>query len=152
MRKNQYLDIMKNLNQAETRNGLRALFDRNYNYTELLTWTHERLSYTNEPIERYKDPFKIIEYGKGRCQEFSILYVALCLTHGYQTRLIVDIYGDHVWAETKLENNWVHVDPTESRINDPYMYERDWHKDLKLVLAFEDGKVKDVTINYRTRK
>jgi hypothetical protein len=48
-----------------------------------------------------------------------------------------------------LQGRWVHVDPTERRIDDPYMYERDWKKNLTLVYAFEDGKVEDVTINYK---
>lgn len=150
--KKQYLEIMENLNRSETKSGLKALFDRDYNYSELLAWEHERLFYTSERIERYKDPFQILGYGKGRCEEFAILYIALCLAHGYQSRLIVDVYGDHDWAEVYLEGRWVHVDPAERRIGDPYMYERDWKKDLKLVYAFEDGKVEDVTINYKLRK
>jgi len=101
--KSKFRGVMKNLNQTETKNGLRALFNKDYNYTELLEWEHERLVYTNEDFERYSDPFRIIEYGKGRCEEFSILYVALCLAHGYQSRLVVDMYGDHVWAEIKLQ-------------------------------------------------
>jgi hypothetical protein len=30
------------------------------------------------------------------------------------------------------------------------MYEKDWHKDVKLVLAFEDGQFEDVTTTYKT--
>lgn len=150
--KKQYFEIMNNLNSIETKSGLRALFNRDYNYSELLIWEHERLIYTNERIERHQDPFQIIEYGKGRCEEFAILYVGLCIAHGYQSRLVVDVYGDHVWAEVYLHGRWVHVDPTEKIIDDPYMYERDWKKDVILVYAFEYGKVEDVTINYKLRK
>ena len=147
--KKQYLEIMNNINQTKTKNNLRSLFDRDYNYTELLDWQHEKLVYTEEKIERYKDPFKILDYGKGKCQEFSILYAALCLAHGYQSRLVVDIYGDHIWTEIKLQNQYIHIDPTERKINDPYMYQRDWNKELKLVYAFKEDNYDDVTLNYK---
>jgi len=142
-----YSEIIANLNQANTKNGLRELFDRNMNYTELLNWEKEHLVYDSGNINRNEDPFKILEYGKGRCGEFAILYVALCLAHGYQTRLVVDVFGDHVWAEVLDRNTWVHVD-TEGRINEPYMYERDWNKTIRLVYAFEENKVIDVTWKY----
>jgi len=147
--KEQYLEVMKNLNQIETKSKLRYLLGREYNYSELLDWEHQRLNYTNESINRYEDPIEILNYGKGRCQEFSILYVALCLANGYQSRFVIDIYGDHTWAEIRLHDAWTHIDPTERRINDPYMYERDWHKDIVLILAFEDDLCQDVTANYR---
>ena len=139
---------MENLNRTETKNGLRDLFDRDYNYTELLAWEHERLVFV-ERRKVHEDPFEILEYGKGRCGEFSILYVSLCLAHGYQARLVVDMFGDHAWAEVKLQGNWTHVDPSSIKINDPCMYERDWDKDLKLVYAFEDRRFEDVTANYK---
>ena len=88
-------------------------------------------------------------YGKGKCGEFSILYVALCLAHDYQARLVVDMLGDHAWAEVKVQGFWTHIDPTERKIDDPYMYERDWHKGLSLVYAFEDNQFEDVTSNYK---
>ena len=148
-RRNHYLKVMEDLNRTETKNELRDLFDRDYNYTELLPWEHERLVFTWDPIKRHDDPFQILEYRKGRCKEFAILYVALVLAHGYQSRLVVDMFGDHAWAEVKLQGNWTHVDPSSRRINDPYMYERDWEKDLNLVYAFEDGRFEDVTSNYK---
>jgi hypothetical protein len=45
----------------------------------------------------------------------------------------------------------MHVDPSEKRINDPEMYERDWKKDLKEVYAFEDGRQQDVTQKYKIK-
>jgi len=145
---NQCLEVMKNLNKTETKSRLRALFDRDCNFTELLVWEHERLIYVEER-EVHEDPFEILEYGKGK---FSILYVALCLAHGYQARLVVDMFGDHVWTEVKLQGEWIHVDPYERKINEPYMYQRDWHKELRLVYAFEDGRFEDVTLKYKMEK
>lgn len=100
----------------------------------------------------HEDPLEILEYGKGRCGEFSILYVSLCLAHGYSARLVVAMYGDHAWAEVMLQGNWTHIDPTERTVNDPFMYERDWGKDLKLVYAFEDNQIEDVTSKYKWKK
>jgi len=145
-----YSEIMVNLNQADTKNSLRELFDKNMNYTELLNWEKERLTYDAGNIARNEDPLKILEYGKGRCGEFTILYVALCLAHGYQTRIVVDVFGDHVWAEVLDGDIWVHVD-TEGRINEPYMYELDWNKKIKLVYAFEENKIVDVTWKYNVK-
>lgn|GEM_PF-1320660 len=147
--KSEYLKIMENINQTETKDRLRSFFDRNYNYTELLTWVHGKLNFSWEEIERHQDPFEILDYGKGRCGEFSILYVSACLAHGYCIRLVADIFDDHTWAEIRLSGNWVHVDPSERKVNDPYMYERDWGKNLKVVYAFEDGSFGDVTSNYK---
>ena len=120
-----------------------------YSYLELLAWEHSQLNYTKENIPRHDNPLEILAFGKGRCGEFSILYNALCLACGYRARLAVDIYGDHVWTEVFLNGSWVHVDPTEKIVNDPLMYQRDWHKEVKLVCAFEGGLVLDVTENYR---
>lgn len=36
IRRNNYLQVMKNLNQTETKDRVRELFDRDYNYSELL--------------------------------------------------------------------------------------------------------------------
>ena len=72
------------------------------------------------------------------------------MANGYRTRIILDM-SDHVWSEIwdRGTNRWVHVDPSESRIDDPLMYERDWKKTLTCVYAFENGKMEDVTKNYK---
>jgi transglutaminase-like putative cysteine protease len=129
---------------------LRALFDRKYTLAELLDWVHEKVKWDNGEIERHNDPLEILAYGKGRCGEFSILFTALCLAHGYRARLILDM-SDHVWTEVwdQAKNVWAHVDPSERRIDDPLMYERDWKKNLFKIYAFENGKVENVTKTYK---
>lgn len=158
---NHYLNIMKDVNSTETKTEVLTWFEQSYNFTELYDWVHEKLVFVpfNETFERNTDPAKILESGKGRCEEFSILYVAGCLAHGYQSRIIVAVdvgnpirfKGQHVWAEVKLDG-WVHVDPSEREWNTPYMYkEWRWGKDIGSsvrVYAFEDGKYEDVTSNY----
>jgi len=143
-------NVAQSLTNETMQEELRAQLDSTeYSYLELLDWEHSRLNYTEENIPRHDNPLEILAFGKGRCGEFSILYNALCLACGYRARLVVDIYGDHVWTEVFLNGSWVHVDPTEKIVNDPLMYQRDWHKEVKLVCAFEDSLVLDVTENYR---
>jgi hypothetical protein len=129
---------------------LSALFERRYTWVELLGWVHERLKWDNGEMERHNDPLEILAYGKGRCGEFGILFTAVCLAQGYRSRIILDM-SDHVWSEIwdSRTNRWVHVDPSERIIDDPLMYGRDWKKTLVNVYAFENGKMEDVTKNYK---
>ena len=129
---------------------LRAFFDRKCTLAELLDWVHEKVKWDNGQIDRHNDPLGILAYGRGRCGEFSILFTALCVAHGYRARLVLDL-TDHVWTEVwdEAKNRWVHVDPSERRIDDPLMYERDWKKSLSGVYAFENGKMEDVTKSYK---
>jgi hypothetical protein len=129
---------------------LRRLFERRYSLRELLDWLHAMLKFTQEDIVRHNHPREIIAYGKGRCGEFSILFTALCLAHNYRARVVLDL-SDHVWSEVRddKQKRWVHVDPTEKRIDDPKMYEREWKKNLKEVYAFENGNIENVTENYQ---
>jgi len=147
-----YRRISIQIANPSTLSQLRSLFERRYSLKELLDWAHARLNWSEENIVRYREPLKILAYGKGRCGEFSILFTALCLAHNYRARLILDM-SDHVWTEVwdDKQKRWVHVDPSERRIDDPKMYERDWKKSLKEVYAFENGHVENVTANYKMR-
>lgn len=131
---------------------LRNLFERKYSLPELLEWLHSKVKWSKGNIRRHNDPIEILEYGKGKCGEFGILFTALCLAHDYRARLILDM-SDHVWTEVwnEKERRWVHVDPSEKRIDDPKMYERDWKKNLKEVYAFEYGSMENVTQRYKLR-
>jgi len=140
------------ITNPSTLSQLRSLFERRYSLKELLDWVHARLKWSKENIVRHRDPLETLAYGKGRCGEFSILFTALCLAHNYRARLILDM-SDHVWTEVwdDKQKRWLHVDPSEKRIDDPKMYERDWKKNLKEVYAFENGRVENVTANYKMR-
>jgi len=120
---------------------------------ELLDWVHRRVEWSRDDIARHSNPTEIIAYGKGRCREFSILFTALCIAHGYRARLILDM-SDHVWTEVwdGGQERWIHVDPSEKKIDDPKMYERDWKKSLKEVYAFENGEIENVTRKYKIMK
>lgn len=160
---NHFLEIMEQLNSTESRADVMSWFDAKFNFTELYDWVHEKLEFVpfNETFERHTDPYEILDSGKGRCEEFSILYVAACSAHDYQSRLVVSIDisnpiilgGLHVWAEVELNTSWVHVDPSGKIWNEPYMYEDwDWGKDVGStvkIYAFEEGKCEDVTLDYK---
>jgi peptide-N4-(N-acetyl-beta-glucosaminyl)asparagine amidase len=120
---------------------------------EILNWLHENVKFDNGNIVRHNDPREILAYGKGRCGEFSILFTSLCLAHNYRARLVLDM-SDHVWTEIwdSKQEKWIHVDPSEKRIDDPFMYERDWKKNLQEVYAFENGNVQDETERYRMKE
>lgn len=141
------------LSEKQLISKLSDLFERKYTLTELLDWLHERVKFTKGDIVRHNDPLEILAYGKGRCGEFSILFTSLCLAHGYRARLILDM-SDHVWTEVwdEKERRWLHVDPSEKRIDDPFMYERDWKKDLREIYAFENGEIENVTEKYKLPK
>jgi hypothetical protein len=129
---------------------LRNLFERNLSLAELLEWLHEKVKWSKGDIIRHSDPLAILAYGKGKCGEFSILFTALCLAQNYHARLILDM-SDHVWTEVwnEKQKRWIHVDPSEKKIDDPKMYERDWKKHLKKVYAFENGSMENVTRRYK---
>ena len=161
---NYYLDIMGSLSKEETKAALREKFHREYNLTELVRWVNEHLVFDeNLTKPRYEDPFCILGFGKGRCGEFSILYVAVCLAHGYESRLViaVDISNPfcwsekHAWAEVKVNDAWVHVDPSDKKWDEPYRYETwEWGKHIGStvrIYAFEDGRYEDVTLNYKRK-
>jgi len=148
-----YSEISRKLSDVSVLDNLRLAFGRRCTLPELLDWMHQRLKFDKGDIKRHNDPVDILAYGRGRCGEFSILFTALCLAHNYRARLILDM-SDHVWTEVwnEQQKRWVHVDPSEKRIDDPYMYERDWKKNLKEVYAFENGSIENVTQSYKMTK
>ena len=145
-----YCKIRKELANPSLLSELRSLFERRYTLIELLEWLHKKVEWSKGDIVRHNDPMGIIAYGKGRCGEFSILFTALCLAHNYRARLILDM-SDHVWTEVwnNKQKRWVHVDPSQKKIDDPLMYERDWKKNLKEIYAFENDNIENVTKRYK---
>jgi transglutaminase-like putative cysteine protease len=145
-----YRKVSEKLADSALSAELRALFDREYTVAELLSWVHEKMNWDDGEIQRHNDPLEILNYGRGRCGEFSILFTALCMAHGHRARLILDM-SDHVWTEVwdPAKSKWIHIDPSEKRMDDPLMYERDWKKNLSEIYAFENGEVEDVTKDYK---
>jgi len=148
-----YREISQRIADPSLLTELMAMFERRYSIAELLDWMHQRLKFDKGDIERHNYPLEILAYGRGRCGEFSILFTSLCLAHWHRARLILDM-SDHVWTEVwdDEQKRWVHVDPSEKRIDDPFMYERDWKKNLQAIYAFENGTIENVTQNYKMTK
>lgn len=159
--KSQYAEMVKSKNELlnYTRDVLKYSI-AGLNYSELLIWEHLYLTYISPSVDigtREELPIPIIEKGIGRCGEFALLYNGLLLTNGYTCRIVIDcsdktddrLAGDHVWNEVFLNGMWVHVDPTEQRINEPKMYVRDWEKNVNKVFAVTDNEIIDVTSTYR---
>lgn len=165
--KTHYLDIMKSLNDPQTESTIRANFTRPYNQTQLIAWERTYLAFVpmNETFEnRTTDPVQILQSGKGRCEEFAILYVSACSAMGYEARLVVArqfyniwTYGEHAWAEVKVNGTWIHVDPSlgNGTWNESLVYKsRHWWWAEQIgwtvsVYAFENGKVEDVSSSYK---
>ena len=138
---------------------LRDPFD-SLDWKELLEWEHNHFKYTKGklPKPRAELPIDILLQTGGRCGEFALLYNGLLLANHYQTRLVVDCSqlrdnvkeaaGDHVWVEVLLNDVWVHVDPTERKIDKPLMYALEWRKDVNLVYAISEEEIVDVTKTY----
>ena len=96
-------EVLLNLSSPEIQTQLKQLFSRKLNYTELLLWESERLNYTTKQIERHTNPLDILDYGLGKCGEFSILYVAICLANDIPARLVTGVTVDHAWAEVNQQ-------------------------------------------------
>lgn len=124
---------------------------------------HRHFKYTKGelPKPRAELPIDIILQANGRCGEFALLYNGLLLAGDYRSRLVLDcstlkdklkkVAGDHVWNEIFLAGTWMHVDPTERRINSPLIYALEWCKDVNLVYAVGQKRILDVTEKYNSR-
>gem|GEM_PF-1071812 len=128
------------------------------NYSELLAWEHRHLTYTKDYLvsPRPELPIPIIERGQGRCGEFALLYTGLCLANNIPVRLVIDCSaktdnrtaGDHVWNQVYISGEWITVDPTENKVNQPYLYRDQWNKNVNLVYAIDESGIIDVTDRY----
>jgi hypothetical protein len=152
-----YKSIARSLRSSEKIDYFRNVLGRSYNYTELLQWENSVLSWnSSSSMIFYTDPIEIYEYHQARCGGYAILYAELCISQGYQCRIVVSIFGDHAWNEVKIDGNWTRVDasptgaPMSENIGYPLFYEEKWHTPPILALAFEDSLIVDVTSNYRS--
>lgn len=154
----EYIREFKHYTRAVLKHPIEGL-----DWKELLNWEHRHFEYTRGelPKPRAEMPIDIIKQAKGRCGEFALLYNGLLLANWRECRIVIDCStlqdksrataGDHVWNEVWVDGGWVHVDPTEKRINEPLMYARDWNKDVNLVYAIARQETLEVTGAYRFR-
>jgi len=146
-----YQNIMFKITSDRYIKRFQTIFDEEYNYTELVTWINAKMIYApiGEKIHRHLDPFEILSYGKGRCEEFSIAYVAACWAQGIEARYVASFPpDDHSWAEVKIDNTWIHVDPSGKYWDKPY-YRFDNRFNVTKVIAFDTFYFyEDVTDRY----
>lgn len=133
-------------------------------WKQLLGWEHQHFEYMRGelPKPRAEMPIDIILQAKGRCGEFALLYNGLLLANNYESRIVIDCSelkekskkaaGDHVWNEILIDGAWMHVDPTERRVNQPLMYVIEWEKEVNLVYAIAEKEILDVTNNYNLQQ
>ena len=154
-----YLGVMKNLNSPETKAYMLNKISRTYNFTELLNWTNQQLNWSDENFVRYSNPQQILDQGKGRCEEFAIVYVSACLALGYEARIVLarqfylgPLHAFHMWAEVKWNGVWTQTDPSPTSFwNDTSRY-KSWNwgpRAILVVSAFEDNRIEDVSARYR---
>jgi hypothetical protein len=124
---------------------------------ELAAAARTEIYYCNVPacraysrFPRYNQLRKVLEEGRGRCGEYSMVFYHLMLALGYKTRWVVD-WTDHVWVEVLIQGSWVHIDPCEAAYNEKKMYVG-WGKKHTYIVAFrareEDIEFEDVTAEY----
>lgn len=159
--------VSLNLSSSDVILELKQMFPEKLNYTQLLAWESSRLNYIEGTIEnRHTNPIEILEDGLGRCGEFSILYVSICLANDIPARLVTGLVVDHAWAEvnpSKDNKTWIHVEPTDScvriqkgeksiydnpaTVNNPSLYKA---KNFQMVFAFQVTVERQVIIIDRT--
>lgn len=154
-----YSNVMKELNTPEAKAYMLDKINGKCNFTELLYWTDQQLSWANDSFVRYSAPQQILIQGKGLCEEYTIVYVGACLALGYEARILVSrqfyqgpVHGFHVWAEVKWNGVWTQADPSPTPFwNDPSHYRSwDWGPRATLrVYAFEPDEIEDVSATYR---
>jgi hypothetical protein len=147
-----YVDIMKSISTEKGGTELRLFFNGPQNYTELLKWVQDKLIFENGNLsERPVDPLKIIAQGRAKCQEYAILYTALCLSQGYEARLVVaHVLDSHAWTEIKLNGRWVPVEPVDGVIGQPYRRQMNG-RHIFLIIAYESSRFIDVTSSYKIK-
>jgi hypothetical protein len=156
MAKAKYRCELSNYTETTLHDSIKGL-----DWKQLLNWEHRHLKYTKGelPRSRARLPIDILIQAEGRCSEFALLYNGLLLVNHYRSRILIDhssfkdktkkAAGDHVWNEVHIDGTWVHVDPTERRINQPLMYASEWRKDVNMIYAVGEKEIQDVTGNYR---
>lgn len=100
-------------------------------------------------IRNSNDPSWIFFYKRGRCEEYTVLFIKMAEFADIQSRHVHNPAEDHAWAEVWIDNSWKHVDPSNNLFDDPGVYENGWGKQLSYVYTIDnEGKIHDITSRY----
>lgn len=91
------VSVVTTLSSPEVQSKLKENFPDNLNYTQLFIWQSTRMNFTQKR-EVHTDPLEILDYGKGACGEFSIVYVAIF----WQTIFLQDFWLQDMSFQVKL--------------------------------------------------
>jgi transglutaminase-like putative cysteine protease len=165
--------VMFNLDQPTVLDAIRANItsyfgsvNGTYSLYDLFRWESAYMRFVNGSLlNRPTDPRGILASGQGKCQEFSILYAAACLSAGYNASLILVINKNnsadiqHAFNEVQFQNgSWVQLDaswntPKLLIYNDTSVYEdANWWSQVgsgyRMIAFYGNGKNADVTYHY----
>lgn len=95
---------------------------------------HKCDSFTRFP--RFNSAWHVMEHGRGRCGEYSMLLFRMLRALGHEARWVVD-WADHVWTEVYCPRSggWIHLDPCEAAVQENLLYQS-WGKRQTYVLGF----------------
>uniref|UniRef100_A0A1B0CRQ6 Peptide-N(4)-(N-acetyl-beta-glucosaminyl)asparagine amidase n=1 Tax=Lutzomyia longipalpis TaxID=7200 RepID=A0A1B0CRQ6_LUTLO len=98
---------------------------------------------------RYEDVATLLTTRMGRCGEYANCFTFLCRCLGYDARYVVATF-DHVWTEvySPTQKRWIHVDPSDSVVDAPLMYQHGWKRNVDYVIAHSKDDIQDVTWRY----
>lgn len=89
-----------------------------------------------------------MELRRGRCAEFSVLYVAACLANGIEARYVRSYPpDDHIWAEVNIGSEWLMVETVDGYVSDP-LKRFNQGFNVTYVVSFEPYRMENVTHRY----
>jgi hypothetical protein len=163
--------VMKTIDQPQVLSAVRASIDSyfgnaklNYTLQDLFVWQNAHLRWGNSLwwiFSRPQDPRDILNSGVGRCQEYSFLFTAACLSAGYEARITAVTKSDytdspHAFLEVRIDGIWTQVDssahaPNELVVNNTSVYAGWgwWPLGRNCsIFAFDQSHAYNVTANY----
>lgn len=134
----------KKLEFAHASRNIENLMVENYKCVD-----DSRCKQSNYQFIRHNDPAILLNTRQGRCGEWAMCFLVILKALDYDARIVLDT-TDHVWNEvwSETKQKWLHVDPCESVVDMPLLYEVGWKKKLKYCIGLSNLEVTDVTARY----
>lgn len=87
-------------------------------------WIHQNIEYDQNYSQDKKDKnvAKVLQVGRGTCDELSHLFIAMCRVVKIPAREVSGLaftglsWGFHSWSEIRLGDQWVPVDATNAQV------------------------------------